>query len=123
MLTTQLQSDRSALTTFSYCFIVQTYTCSQTYTTTCLQDTGSTHFYEVHKHMQVYYYALLFTGSFASIVMAVTARALDHICGCAMSLATHGNARCTSQQYRAMQVHWCSRHVPLADEIALGQLY
>lgn len=70
-----------------------------------------------------YYYALLFTGSFASIVMAVTARALDHICGCAMSLATHGNARCTSQQCTAVQVHWCSRLVPLADETALGQLY
>lgn len=120
MLTTQLRSDRSAVTTFSYCFIVQTYTCSHH---NLPSDTGSTHFYEVHKHMQVYYYALLFTGSFASIVKAVTARALDHICGCAMSLATHGNARCTSQQCRAMQVHWCSRHVPLADKIALGQLY
>lgn len=42
------------------------------------------HFYEVHRHMHAYYYTLLFTGSFACIVKAVTAREVDHICDCAV---------------------------------------
>lgn len=84
-LTTWLWSDRSALATFSYCFYS-----SNMYVLTDLQPQLSfdtldpAHFYKVHKHMHAYYYTLLFTGSFACIVKAVTARAVDHICGCAV---------------------------------------
>lgn len=112
----------SALATFSYCFHNSNiYVLTDLNHDLSFKTLNPTHFYEVHRHMHIfYYYALLFTGSFASIVKAVTARALNHICGCeAASLATRGNSRCTPGA--STQLH--SWHVPLADEIAFGQLH
>lgn len=116
VLTTLLWSDTSTLATFSYCFPQFKHVRAHRPTPRlAFRDTGfhsllqgsQTHAYIFH------YYALLFTGSLASIVKAVTARALNHICSCeAVSRATRGNPRCTLGA--SAQLH--SWHVSLADE-------
>lgn len=64
------------------------------------------HFYEVHRHMHAYYYTLLFTGSFACIVKAVTARAITYVAvQFTVSLTTYGNSTCSSRRFKLMSVH------------------